>query len=186
MHFVSEYTETVTVRAHKDNFSQASGEKVGATPAAKIHLPRGVAPEWAVDVARAHFKFTNRGLIEVERYCAYVDTEEWARLGNYDDDLRRRAESLLLAKYPTVIAVDPPKLKPPWPTYDKLQPQGQRTPLKVAERNLELAEETGVPVEDLVTYEKLNRNNPEIVAAYEARIEKLRPSAEPLGDIVDA
>ena len=66
------------------------------------------------------------------------------------------------------ILVEQPKLPAPWPSYDQLTVHGQRKAKHVAEKNLEIAAATGVPIEDLVAYERENRNDPDVIAAYEA------------------
>lgn len=129
---------------------------------------RGGAPDWVIDEATKRFDFRGRG-----------DGEPLAMLiGVFDSDLARRVHKWTDEEHDTVVRhlqtqnpywfiAEQPKVEAPWATYDKLTVQGQRTPEKVAAKNLELAAETGTPVELLIAYERQNRNDERILAAYQ-------------------
>ena len=90
-----------------------------------------------------------------------------------DPDLRAEVEKRLLAndgcgKPDSFILVEKERVPAPWPSYDALTIHGQRKAKHVAEKNLEIAAATGVPVEDVIAYERENRNDPDVIAAYEA------------------
>lgn len=186
MHFVSEYAGKTLVRKETPVFSQATGEKIQTLATVWITLERGTAPQWAVDAAVKHFSFATRPRagaiggrdVPAEEWAAYVDTEQWAQLNGYDDTVREAAEAKLSAKT-DVIAVETPKLMPPWPKYDELTVQGQRTADKVAAKNLETALEIGVPVEYLIQYEGSAHARPAVLEAYERELEALQ---QPSGD----
>lgn len=184
MHFVAEDEERILVRTSKNIFSQATGEKTGVLPTIWFQSRRGVAPDWAVHEAVKFFSFDKRPRpgsdggadIPVERWCVYVDTAEWQETFKHPDEIRERLEELLSANA-RWLEVTPPAQKPPWPNYDDLTVQGQRTAGKVAERNLETAALTGVSVEDLIVYEEATLKREGVLAAYRAALPE--ESAEP-------
>lgn len=102
-----------------------------------------------------------------------------------DQALRHRVEKILLVNQgnDSYILVEAPKVPAPWPTYDQLTVMGNRTAIKVAKQNLEVAAVTGVDIRQLIDYEKQNRNDERILAEYEKALEA--PS-EPVEDLVEA
>jgi hypothetical protein len=181
MYFVSELAGKKLVRARKELFSQASGEKIGVQGSVWLNLERGVAPDWAVEEATKKFRFAMRPTpgsiggadVPVSQWCVYVDTVEWQERFNHSDEVREACEALLLSS-PDMMRVEPPVLRPPWPNYDKLTVQGRRLASDVAKQNLETAAEIGVPVEQLIEYEVAKLNRESVVAAYEAAIFTLK------------
>ncbi len=178
MHFVSDLAGKKLIRAHKDIFSPTSGEKIGIQGSIWLNLERGTAPDWAVAEAMKLFKFASRpspgsigGVdIPVEQWCVYVDTEQWGAQHNHSPEIIERA-NLILGSSSDMAAVEPPVLRPPWPSYAKMTVQGSRTADKVAERNLATALEIGVFAQELIDYEEATLNRVDVIAAYEAAIE---------------
>lgn len=66
------------------------------------------------------------------------------------------------------IVVTPPNVPAPWPTYDALTINGRRTAKHVAERNIETATATGIPLDALIAYERQGEDRQEVIALYEA------------------
>lgn len=182
MHFVSEKAGKKIIRHHKEIFSQASGEKIGTLGTIWLDLERGKAPDWAVEAAVKRFKFAFRPApgsiggadIPVETWCVYVDTEQWQLAGKHDDSVREMCEAVLLSD-PDMMLVEPPKLKAPWPKYPELTVSGGRTAEKVAERHLQTAEDTGVPIEELISYEEATEAREGVLEAYRAALIEIDP-----------
>lgn len=115
---------------------------------------------------------------------AGVFDTEWIE----DANLRAEVEKRMLAndgcgKGDAFVLVELPKIEAPWPSYDELVVHGQRTPEKVAAKNIETAALVGVPIEDLIAYEQQNRNHERILAVYEQELAK---SPEPEDELVRA
>lgn len=115
---------------------------------------------------------------------AGVFDTEWVE----DETLRAEVEKRMLenpgcGNPSDFILVEVPKLTAPWPSYDELKPTGQRTPERVAAKNIETANTIGVPIEDLIAYEKQDRNHERILAVYEAELAK---APEPEDELVRA
>lgn len=108
-----------------------------------------------------------------------------------DEKLRRKVEEQMLKSEwgcgnpSTYLLVEQPRTEAPWPSYDELTIHGQRNAAKVAETNLQVAAATGVDLEQLIAYERENRNDKRIIEAYEAaRAEQ--EAAEPAEELVQA
>ncbi len=191
MHFVAEHAGQKLIRRETQVFSQATGEKTQTLPAIWLHLERGKAPDWAASAAAERFTFATRPVagsiggvdVPVSQWCVYVDTVQWAQEKGYGDDLREAADAVLGGSA-DMLRVEPPPLRPPWPNYDELQPQGQRSAAKVAAQNLEMAAAIGVPVDELLVYERATRNQPEVVLVYEAQLAASAPAEEEDAEVV--
>ena len=146
---------------------------------------RGGAPAWAVEAAKERFDFRGRGEGEpIEMMIGVFDSAQAARAHKWTEEEHDAVVvELRDTPNPYWFIAEQPKVPAPWPTYDKLQIQGTRTWEKVAARNLETAEETGIPVDSLIAYERQNRNDARILAAYEAAIVVEVVTAE---DLVEA
>jgi hypothetical protein len=185
MHFVSEYTNKILVRQHKDVYSQANGEKINTLPALWLQLERGSAPYWAVEQALAMLKFEHRPMpqssgganVPIEQYVAYIDTDEWAERHGHGPDIRDKANELLVAAA-DVFAVTPPVLAAPWRSYDDLVATETYSSIQVAEKNLAIAVETGTDAEYLIAYERANRNDEVVLAAYELFVRERQQEQE--------
>ena len=158
---------------------------------------------WEREQALGKFKF--RGTTQERDEATPVDPS--GRLALYDTDneglvkqweawdeaekqpkgtIKREVEEFLL-NYPAngvdYMQLIPIPLEAPWRSYDELVIHGQRKAAHVAERNIEIAQATGIPLEEVIAYEKENRNNELIVASYE---EALAAAVDPEEELVEA
>lgn len=195
MHFICEDAGSILIRAHKDLFSQATGERTGELSEIWLEFRRGGAPQWAIDQAlAAGMKFDKRPRpgalggadIPIEQWAVYVDTMAWQFEIGCTDEVREQAEALLQARF-DILKVHPPKIVPPWPKYADLTVHGARTADKVAARNIETADEIGVPLEQLIDYESTVMQRDDVVAAYQVELERRQAdAAEPNAIVVEA
>jgi hypothetical protein len=178
MHFVSDLAGMKVVRPEKTLFSPANGEKMGVQSEVMMILERGKAPQWAVDQAVKHFSFAMRPApgsiggadVPAESWCVYIDTDVWALQHNHDDEVKARAEELLMNDS-DYLQVEPPRITPPWPNYDALTITTRRSGAQVAERNLLTAEEIGVTVEELISYEEAVHGREDVLEVYRSKVE---------------
>lgn len=133
---------------------------------------RGGAPDWVIAKAQQRFDFKGRGdgepvsmLVGVFDSALAKAQQRWT-----DDEHDAVVRHLRSVQNPYWFIAEEPRVPAPWPTYDRLTVQGRRTAEQVAEKNVETATEIGVPLESLVAYERQNRNDAKVVAAYEAAI----------------
>lgn len=148
---------------------------------------RGGAPDWVVAEAQKRFDFKGRGdgeplamLIGVFDSALARDAHKWSE-DEHDTVVRHLRDTV----NPYWFVAEQPKLPAPWPTYDKLTVQGQRTAEKVAAKNVETALEIGVSLADMIAYERQNRNDAKVIAAYEQALEDQR-AGEPAEELVEA
>lgn len=148
---------------------------------------RGGAPDWVIEEAQKRFDFKGRGdgepvsmLIGVFDSALAKAQQRWT-----DDEHDAVVRHLRGTQNPYWFIAEEPRVGAPWPTYDKLTVQGRRTSEQVAEKNVETATEIGVPLESLVAYERQNRNDAKVVAAYEAAIAAAL-AAVPEDELVEA
>ena len=66
------------------------------------------------------------------------------------------------------VRFDAPRLQPPWRGYDNA---------RSVKRIVELVQETGSDVEDVIAYERENKNRPEVIEALEALLQPSEPEA---------
>lgn len=130
-----------------------------------------------------------RGLAEGEPVTLRMGTfDSIIAQGQYgwSDEERELVESELDKRQGSQwIRIEAPKLTPPWPKYDDLKVHGQRTFEKVAEKNIETAEAIGASLEDLIAYERQNRNDERIIELYEAALLESKED-EPTEELVEA
>lgn len=133
---------------------------------------RGGAPAWAVEAAKERFNFRGRGDNEpIEMMIGVFDSAQAAKAHKWTEEEHDAVVvDLRDTQNPYWFIAEQPKVPPPWPTYDKLVAQGQRTWDKVAAQNIETAETTGISIADMIAYERQNRNDERIIGAYEAAI----------------
>lgn len=148
---------------------------------------RGGASDWVLRAATERFNFTGRGdgeplsmMVGVFDSGLAKSQQRWT-----DDEHDQVVRFLREETNPLWFIVEEPKLEAPWPTYDKLTVQGRRTSEQVAEKNIQTAVEIGVALEDLVAYERQNRNDAKVIAAYERALEEQR-AGEPDEELVEA
>jgi len=176
MHFVSQHTVRVLIRSHKDKFSQSSGEKIGQDDTIWLQMMRSSAPKWAVEQASDRITFSTRPKpgelggedVPVERWAAYIDTDVWAEMNGFDETILAKANDRLLST-PDVVQVDPPVIKAPWPNYERdTKVTGRRTIEIAAQNALDTARDIGIPIADLIAYERSTRNDPDMILVFEA------------------
>jgi len=130
---------------------------------------------WEEAEARARLSFKGvpwkadrSGLIDPIVRVSMFDTAEIK-----DTVLRGKVEKALLANpglnvSDSFIQIHKPEIPAPWPSYDELGPKGTRTYAHVAKQNIETAAQIGVPLDQLIAYERDNRANQVVLEAYEA------------------
>lgn len=136
---------------------------------------RGIAPQYAIDVALKSFGFRKIHQVSIgggefprERWFGYYNSREAQREHGWTDDEHEMiVERLRSAGY---LEVEPVKMAPPWPSYDKLVAQGRRTPEMVVEKILAKIEEDGYDPAVVAAYERQSLNRPEVVAALESPV----------------
>lgn len=146
---------------------------------------RGGAPDWVIEEATKRFKFGGRGDGESPAMMIGVFDSEIAARQNVwsEEETDSVIRHLRDTQNPKWFIAEQPKVAAPWSSYDALVVQGQRTAEKVAARNVELAAETGTPVELLIAYERQNRNDQRILAAY---LEAQAGTVNEPGELVEA
>lgn len=133
---------------------------------------------WEVDAARRHFKFnglTQIGepgaagdIIDPSIRVSYYDTLEAQREEGWSDEFREQVEQGLLSNPfhgSEFLMVEQPELPAPWPKYDELVAHGRRTSEMVAEKIAETVRDLGLDPEEVIAYERANRNREEVVNA---------------------
>lgn len=192
MRFISPSGALRIVLIHEKTRADTDGFNRTVEPGYTVEFKQGLLDGFEYQLARERLHFSagvrdrqnmDGSPFDYIRMAGVFDTE-WIE----DPELRAEVEQKMLAndgcgKADTFILVEVPKLPAPWPSYDDLKPTGQRTPEKVAQRNLETAQTIGVPVEDLIAYEKQERNHERILAVYEAELAK---TPEPEDELVRA
>jgi len=204
MRFAAKYRRyKVTAREHVKMTLANGKENIIQNGVVCAFSHGGPFQAWEREQALGKFKF--RGTTQERDEATPVDPS--GRLALFDTDtvglvkqweawdvsenqpkgtIKREVEEFLLS-YPAngidYMQLIPIPLTAPWPTYDELTIHGQRKAAHVAERNVEIAQATGIPLEDVIAYEKENRNNELIVATYE---EALAAMADPEEELVEA
>lgn len=148
---------------------------------------RGGAPDWVIEQASQRFDFKGRGdgeplamLIGVFDSALARDAHKWTE-EEHDAVVREIRDT----QNPYWFVAEQPKLPAPWPTYDRVTVQGRRTSEQVAEKNIATATDIGVSLDDLIAYERQNRNDAKVIAAYEQALEEQRAN-EPAEELVEA
>ena len=208
MRFASKYRRyKITARRH-ETMTLANGMSNILHHGVICEFQHGGLREWEKEKATARFKF--RGTtqeadqvtpVDPSSRLAYYDTDEhatqWAEWDLREIDpvtgkhltpgtIKAEVEAFLTSYRSFGIdymLLEPDPVTAPWPAYDDLKVSGKRTAALVAERHLQVAFATGVPVEALIAYERQTRAHPEILQAYE---DALLEPAQPEEDLVEA
>lgn len=148
----------------------ASGQIVDWFDGIDIEFRHGGAPTWAAEQALENPRFQQLwgGLpdgIDRRVYIGSFDTDKIQREKGFDDDTRLAMEEWLHrhADYGIRFVEAEPPLAisgKPWATYDETH--HFQVP--------KIAKQIGVPLEDVLEYEKRNKNRQSIVQALEAEI----------------
>jgi hypothetical protein len=185
LRFISPISAYKVVAIHEKTEVLADGSRRTLAPGFTAHFNKFDTTDWERDIAREKFKFRN---IVKNLDGSMVDpvprTSSFDTATIEDPELRKRVEEALLnnpdhGKQEGYLLVEKPKVKAPWASYDKLTIQGRRTAELVAQKNLEIAAETGTPIQDLIAYERsLDEPRGELIALYEAAL-PVEPDPEP-------
>lgn len=150
--------------------------------------PGGI-PAWAKESSAAQFG-APLGLAHDEdptfRYSMY-DTDEAAHSSKWTPAVKAEVEDRLLngMSYGVdYVQVTKPKLKAPWPNYDKLVPRGKRTPELVAQQIAEKVSTDGYDPYYVLSYESENQNRLEVIKAVEHLI--ANPVVEAEEELIEA
>jgi len=164
-----------------------SGEIIDEAPRLFAQFQRGAPPDWALEETVSRLNF--RGLAEGESPTLRMgtfDTITAQGMHGWSDDEREIVERELDKRQSEILMrLELPTLPQPWPTYDELKTHGKRTSDHVAEKNIQLARDIGVDLDDVIAYEKQNRNDERIIELYEAALAEAR-TAEPAEELVEA
>lgn len=139
---------------------------------------RGAAPLYAQQLALETFSFRkiHEGIAR-ERWFGYYNTKEAQHQFGWTDEEHDLIVNRLTEQ--GYLEVKPAKQAPPWPAYDKLVKQGQRTNEHVAAKIVEKVREDGYDAGVVAAYEAQNLNRPEVLAAL-AAISVTEDEPEPL------
>jgi hypothetical protein len=189
MRFLSSIAGYRFIAIHGEINFDTDGYTRQTKPGYTVEFRKGILTDYEKAIARKQLNF--RGVpmnmdgsaIDPVDRASLFDTE-WIE----DKDLRARVEKRMLEHsglnhYMGYILVEEEKVPAPWPTYDELTIHGRRNASQVAEKNIEVAKLTGVDLDVLIAYEKQNRNDERLIAAYEAAKEA---PAEPVEELVEA
>lgn len=169
--WILEDPEHIVVRSEDEPMYDNTGRKISnGRRRLYAKFQRGGLPDYAVEVATSLWSFRKMpdGVI-VRDFAGFYDSEADAIRMGWTDAEREEIEEYL-DKF-GAPRVGKPVPVAPWPKYDATKPGGRGVTWQtVAERHLETAENTGTEVAALLAYERLTRNQPELVAAYEARL----------------
>lgn len=127
---------------------------------------RGVASPAAIELALNTFSFNkiHQGIAR-ERWFGYYNSREAQLQNNWSDDEHDLIVGRLVEQ--GYLEVVPVKALPPWPAYDKLVKQGQRSNEHVAQKIAEKVLEDGYDPALVAAYERQNLNRPEVLAVLE-------------------
>jgi hypothetical protein len=173
------------------------GPEERATQAVIAEFRRGGVTPWEKEQALQHFQYVqqvsstdpdvasysiNRDIVGeyegediTQRFSVY-DTDEQAFSGKWSPEVKAEIEKNLDAwQNSDYFRCDRPKRPAPWPSYDKLVKQGQRTIALVAEKIAAQVTESGFDPEKVIAYETENLNRPEVIEA----LQKLMVEKEP-------
>ena len=192
MRFISPIGAYRIVVIHDKTQADSDGFTRTVEPGYTVEFKQGLLTPYERKLARERLHFpggvVDRQNVDGSPYdyigLAGVFDTEWIE----DEKLRERVEQKLLTnpglgRADDFVLVEQPRQPAPWPSYDALTVHGRRTPEHVAQKNLEIAEATGVSVDDLVSYERENRNDARIIEAYE---QAQAPAPEPEEELVRA
>ena len=197
MRFISPIERYRLIAIHEETQRLADGSTNVLAPGYTVEFKPGDTTDWEREIARQELQLRNPrfegalGTPLVKEVDPITSVSSFDTNSIQDPELRRRVEEAMLTnadngnKASGYILVEQPKPVAPWVSYDNLVVRGQRTAEKVAEQNLATAETTGTSLEHLIMYEKANRNDETIVAAYEAALAGTQ-QAEPDEVMVEA
>lgn len=165
---VSEKTHLTVLCRPEEPILDTKGVMIGKKRRLYASFTRGAAPGWALDEAIRRFKFNTKP--DEIPHAAVVGTFDSALArelnGWTDEEHDAVVRGLRAADGGDFIIVEPPKTPAPWASYDELTIQGKRTWEMVAEKNVQIALDTGVPLENVILYEQQNRNDPRLLEHY--------------------
>lgn len=156
--FVSSLAQTVIARPERQIHDPMTGRRVNAERELYVTFRRREAPLWAREQALATYPYGERPPWYPEgEWVPFLDTDAEQQAFSWSSDEKEIVESVLRSNG-EVIEVSIPLPEIPWPNYLEL----------TAKKNLDLATQTATPVEKLLTYEQATRNDPKVLAEYQA------------------
>lgn len=195
MRFLSPITAYRVVAVHQTTEQLADGSRRVLAPGYICEFKQSDTTDWEREEARKRLQFKNvvyEGALgtPLER-----PVDPITRVSSFDTnviedpELRAKVEEALLTnadfgRPDGFILVEKPKRPAPWPSYDDLTIHGRRTAAHVAAQNIETARTIGVELDYVAAYERENRNDDKIVAAYEAAMAEV--VTEPEDELVEA
>ena len=177
---VSDKSNLQVVCRLEEPITDTTGTFVGKRKRLVAQFARGGAPAWVIEEAQKRFDFRGRAHDEpIQMMIGVFDSAETASRYKWTEDEHDAVvRHLRDTVNPYWFVAEQPRLEAPWPTYDSLVIQGQRTWEKVAAKNIETAEATGIALEQVLAYERQNRNDTRIVQAYESHLETAEEGVE--------
>jgi len=158
---------TLKLRSAEPTYTP-KGDLLAIRPKIKAVFQHGTAPRWAIEQAKAAGMIVTGKPdgIDFQPYFSSYDTNAAAELEGWDAETKQWVEQRLLANPAngsTYIRVEIPRLKPPWPAYDKLVAQGARTVDLVAAKIAAKVVEDGYDPAEVIAYEAENLNRPQVI-----------------------
>lgn len=153
----------MSVRPERTVFDPETGRRSGTVRGLYVKFVKGAAPQYARDIARNAYTFNGypQGVDPVE-LIAFLDLDvEKDAFGWTDDEYQLVLQHV--QNIPGVFEVEKPKAQKPWPNYDTL----------TAKQNLDLARQTGVPVDRLLAYEQDTLARPQFLSEFTKVLDEL-------------
>ena len=185
MFFVSSHGEMYqSCIPQKIHFHPATGEQIGVDNPIGAQFRAALAPEWAREIAKRTFKFS--GLADeslADLRISWFDTDEEAMIRGWTAEQKAEVERVLVKmQHPELfLRVEAPVSNAPWPNYESTRGGGRGK--TNAGAIIETAREIGVPLAEVLEYERKTRNRGDIVLALE---EALLEDPEPVEETVAA
>ena len=189
MRFLSPIAAYRVIVRHQDIEILASGQPRVIKDGFTVEFKEGDLTDFERDYAREHLTFKHNYInLDGSPYDPVPHASSYDTSQIEDPVMRKEVEDFLTTHQfcgnpNEYVVVETPKIPAPWPNYDDITIHGRRTAQHVAEQNLATAEATGTPIDALIAYERSNRNDADIVAAYEAAN---TPEEVPEDELVEA
>lgn len=183
---VSDKSNLQVVCRLEETKTDTTGAVVGKKKRLVAQFQRGGAPTWVIEEAQKRFTFKGRAEGEpLAMMIGVFDSAETAQRYKWSEDEHDAVvRHLRDTANPYWFVAEEPRAPAPWPSYDEVTIQGSRTWEKVAAQHLATAAATGFPLQALIVYERQNRNDDRVLAAYE-RAERTGGQVELAEELVE-
>ena len=168
------------IRHELIRYHPTNGREIGTTPGINAEFFHGGAPRWAIEQALSNPKFQGAwaGLPDGVDYGAYIatyDTDFQAEENQWDEETKEEVEQFLLnhRDYGERYTLASPPVRDggePWPGYDDLHHT----------RIINAARAIDANMQEVLAYEKANKNRPVVVKWLEREIDRNPQPAEEL------